>query len=162
MNIRDLVPWRRNIPVRREVESPVSSLQHEMNQLFDRFFEGFPFEPFDWSGGFASFRPRIDVSETDTEVTVSAELPGVDEDDIDVSVRGDALTISGERREEKEEHDRDYYRREQLYGNFQRTIPLPNGIDTDHVSAAFKRGVLTVHLPKTEAARRKKITVQTS
>lgn len=160
MAIRDLVSWRKNVPVRREAsESPLLSLQQEVNQLFDRFFSGSPFEPFDWPGSLGSFRPRVDVSETDSEMTVSVELPGVEEEDIDVSVNDHVLTISGERHEEKEDRDRDWYRREQAYGSFYRAIPLP-GVEADKVSASFKRGVLTVTLPKSEASRRKRISVR--
>lgn len=150
------------MPVRRvsTVESPLLSLQQEINQIFDRFFAGSPFEPFDWPSTLASFRPRVDVSETDTEMVVSAELPGVDEKDIDVSINDHVLTISGERHEEKEDSDRDWYRREQAYGSFHRSIALPAEIDVDKVSASFKRGVLTVTLPKAESSRRKRIEVR--
>ncbi|HEY8514639.1 MAG TPA: Hsp20/alpha crystallin family protein [Candidatus Binatia bacterium] len=162
MAIRDLVHWRpgrKNVPVRRDVDSPFAALQRDINELFERFFDGFGLEPFDWTHDLGSFRPRLDVSETDTEIQVSAELPGVDEKDIEVSLSDDVLTIKGERREEKEEKEKDYYRREQSYGSFHRSIPLPRGIDPDKVQASFKRGVLTVTLPKTAASQRKKIAV---
>ncbi|MEW6269802.1 MAG: Hsp20/alpha crystallin family protein [Thermodesulfobacteriota bacterium] len=162
MAIKDLVSWRpgrKSVPVRRDVESPFAALQRDMNELFDRFFDGFGLEPLDWTHDLGTFRPRLDVSETDTEIRVSAELPGVDEKDVEVSLSDDVLTIKGERREEHEETEKDWYRREQSYGSFHRSIPLPHGIEADKVEASFKRGVLTVTLPKTASARRKKITV---
>jgi HSP20 family protein len=160
MAIRDLVPWRKSIPVRREHGETTVLPFPDVNRLFDRFFDAaFHGEPFDWTDGLGGF-PRVDVSEDDTEVVVSAELPGVEESEVEVSVRDDALTIAGERRDESEHRDRDFYRREQYYGSFQRTIPLPRGIDPDRVEATFKRGVLTVTMPKTEAARRRKISIR--
>jgi HSP20 family protein len=162
MAIKDLVQWRpgrKSVPVRRDGESPFTALQRDMNELFDRFFEGFCLEPFDWTHDLASFRPRLDVSETDDEIQVSAELPGVDENDVEVSLSDDVLTIKGERRDEHEEKHKDWYRREQSYGFFHRAIPLPRGIDADKVHAEFKRGILTVTLPKTASAQRKKISV---
>ena len=162
MAIKDLVPWRKSVPVRRETvdDSPLLSLHQEVDQLFEHFFGGSPFEPFARLSTLAGFSPRVNVSENDVEMTVSAELPGVDEKDIDVAINERVLTISGERHEEKEDTDRDWYRREQSYGSFRRSIALPAEVDVDHVSAAFKHGVLTVSLPKAESSRRKRIAVQ--
>lgn len=163
MAIRDLVPWRRSVGNHKAIaDSPLMSLQQEMNEVFDRFFEGFGLEPFDWNwnGGNGLMRPRVDVAETDDEIVVTAELPGVDEKDIEVSVEDHALTLSGERREEKESRERGYHRREQMYGAFRRTIPLPTGADPDRVSATFKRGVLTVSIGKAESGKRRRIPVQ--
>ena len=169
MAIKSIVPWnrwfRRSVPVRREEENPILALRHEMDRLFDEFtrewFDIAPFEPFALRS--AGYTPRIDVTEDDKEVRVTAELPGMDENDIDVSLSKDSLTIKGEKKVEKEDRGKDYYRMERSFGAFQRTIPLPEGIDTDRVEATFKKGLLTVVLPRTEEARRevKKIPVKT-
>jgi HSP20 family protein len=92
------------------------------------------------------------VSETDKEIKVSAELPGMDEKDIDVSLTRDSLTIKGEKKQETEDKGEDYYRMERSYGSFTRSIPLPIEVDTDKVQATFKKGVLEITLPKTARA----------
>jgi HSP20 family protein len=139
---------------RQEWELPFVSLQREMNKLFDNFFGGL--SPSPWAplerGGAESFIPRIDVSETDKEIRVSAELPGMDENDIDVSLTKDTLTIRGEKKEEKEDKGKDYYRMECSYGSFSRNVPLPAEVNTDKVEATFKKGILYVTLPKTMSA----------
>jgi HSP20 family protein len=163
MAIKDLVGWSRrskNLPVRHEAAPPVVSLQQEVNRLFDRFFDDFDLEPSSWRSDLESFHPRVDVSEADDEIEIRAELPGVDEKDIEVSVSNDAVTLKGEKREEKEEKHRDYYRREQSYGSFHRVIPLGGDVDADKAEASFKHGVLKVTLPKSARAQKKKITVE--
>jgi len=155
MTMRDLMRrGRKDVPVRREGESSFLALQDEMNRLFDRFFHGFPTpwsEGPEWAGG--GFTPRVDVSETDNDVRVTAELPGLDEKDIEVSVTRDALTIRGEKKEEKETKKEGYFHAERYFGSFQRTIPLPRDVVTDKAEAAFRKGVLTITLPKTEEVK---------
>ncbi len=97
-----------------------------------------------------AFSPRIEVSETEKEVTVNAELPGLDEKDITVDLEEDTLTIRGEKKEEHEEKDRRWYRAEVTYGAFERVIPLPAHVKGDKSKARFKKGVLTINLPKLE------------
>jgi len=149
------------VPVRKEESNPFALLRQEMNSLFDNFFHGFDLEPS--LGRLASFSPKIDVKESDKDITISAELPGIDDKEIDVSLSRDALTIKGEKKEEKEEKGKDFYRMERSFGSFSRTIPLPAEIDTGKVKAEFKKGLLTVTLPKTAQAaeKTKKITVKT-
>ncbi|HET6514498.1 MAG TPA: Hsp20/alpha crystallin family protein [Thermodesulfovibrionales bacterium] len=162
MAIRNLVPFgKKGVPVRREEESPFALLRREMDTLFDNFFRGFDMEPFE--GRFGAFSPRVDVTEKDKEIKVSAELPGMDEKDINVSIHDNMLTIEGEKKEEKEDKGKDYYRIERSYGSFSRTIPLPLEVETDKVEATFKKGVLVVTLPKTAkaVAETKKIAVTT-
>jgi HSP20 family protein len=148
----------------REWEHPFGSFQREMNRLFGNFFSGFSLSP--WApmekGAARTFSPRVDVSETDKEIKVSAELPGMEEKDIDVSLTRDTLTIKGEKKEEKEESGKDYYRMERSYGSFTRSIPLPVEVDTDKVEATFKKGILDITLPKTAKAieETKKIAVK--
>jgi HSP20 family protein len=151
-NIKDIILFgKRNVPVRREEYEPFSLFRHEMNRLFDDFFRtGLDLEPFERRLG--AFSPSVDVSENDKQVKVTAELPGIDEKDIDVSLNKDSLTIKGEKKEEKEEKKKDYYRMDRSYGSFSRTIPLPVEVDVDKVKAEFRKGVLTVTMPKTAEA----------
>jgi HSP20 family protein len=121
-----------------------------MDSLFDNFFRGFDLEPLE--SRFGTFAPHIDISESDKDITVSAELPGMDEKNIEVSLSDDMLTIKGEKKEEKEDKGKDYYRKERSYGSFSRTIPLRVEVQADKVDATFKKGVLTVTLPKSEKA----------
>jgi HSP20 family protein len=153
---KDIVPKTTPgiLAVRREWECPFSSFQREMNKLVDNWFGGF--NPSPWTplerGLATTFTPCVDVSETDKEIKVSAELPGMDEKDIDVSLTRDTLTIKGEKKEEKEEKGEDYYRMERSYGSFTRSVPLTVEVDTDKVQATFKKGVLEITLPKTPEA----------
>jgi len=150
------------VPSRREGH-PFSLFREQINRLFDDFFFGREPAPLraaePWYG---TFQPSIDVRESEKEITVSAELPGMDEKDIEVLLSGDALTIKGEKKEEKEEKEKNYYRMERRYGSFQRVIPLPVEIDTKKVDASFKKGILHVKLPKTAQAKAaaKKIAVK--
>ena len=147
---KNLVSPKKQLPVKREEYNPLGLLRHEINSLFDNFFTGYEIEPF--TGRLGSFNPSIDVKESNKELKVTAELPGMDEKDIEVSLNRDSLTIKGEKREEKEDKGKDFYRMERSYGSFSRTIPLPAEIETDKVKAEFKKGVLTVTMPKTAKA----------
>lgn len=149
--MRGLMPFgRKGLPAKREEYEPFAFFRDEMNRLFDNFFRGVDIEPF--GKKFAAFSPNIDISETDKEVVISAELPGIEEKDIDVSLTKDSITIKGEKKEEKEEKGKNYYRMERSYGSFSRTIPLPVEIDSDKTTAEFKKGVLTIKMPKTAEA----------
>jgi HSP20 family protein len=157
--IKDLVPagqGKEAPPARREEEYPLYSLQREVNRLFDDFFRGFDMRPFrmaeeKWSG----FTPKMDLEETDKEYRITAELPGMEEKDVEVLLTGNSLTLKGEKKEEKEEKGQSFYHMERSYGSFHRTVPLPEGIDLKKVDADFKNGVLTVKLPKTVEAKTK-------
>lgn len=164
--IRDWLPsvWRRSeSPLRAEAENPFYALQREMSRVFDDFSRSLDLAPFGVETGGGSFYPSIDVKEGEKEITVRAELPGMEEKDIDVSLVNNSLTIRGEKKEEKEEKGKDYWRRETSYGSFSRTIPLPDEIDTEKVDAHFKNGVLTINIPKLESSsqKHKKITIKT-
>lgn len=167
MEIKNLVPWswgRKNVPVRREDDHPFHSLQRAINQVFDSFFEGFNLSPFaDFNTSPGRFSPSLDISENDKEFQVTAELPGMDEKDVELSLSNHTLTLKGEKKEEREDRRKDYYRMERSYGMFSRSIPIPEGVDLDKVEASFKKGVLTVTLPKTPEAQkqRKKIPIKT-
>src|SRR5512137_57634 len=162
MDIKNLIPFgKKNIQVRREEENPFAMMQREMNRVFDSFNQNWGLGAFPSLTG--SFMPRLDVTEDAKAFTVTAELPGMSEKEIDLSISGDALTIRGEKKEEKEDKNRNYYYSERSYGAFLRSIPLPRQVETDKVSASFKKGVLTITLPKTADAMEstKKIDVKT-
>ncbi len=166
MSIKDLVPriGRKLLPVRREEADPFRDFQRQMNRLFDEFFGEAPLAERErgpeWAP--AAFTPRVDVSETDAEVKVSAELPGMDEKDISVELQDDMLVLRGEKKSEQEEKGKNWFRREQSYGSFHRTIELPAGVDAGKAKAQFKKGVLTFTAPKRpeEQARRKTVPIQ--
>ena len=153
---KNLLPslWKgTSVPVGR-MDSTLSSFQQRMNDLFDDFFRGFPLtHPGALEDRFGAFYPSIDVKEGDAEIVVKAELPGLDEKDIEVLLADDALTIKGEKKEEKEDKGKHYYHMERTYGSFHRVIPLPTEVDTSKVEATFKNGVLSVSLPKTAKAK---------
>lgn len=160
--VRDLLPavWGGR---RGEEEWSLQSLQRQVNKLFDDFFRGFDLRPFAPMERVGEFTPRIDVKETDKAFVVTAELPGMDEKDVEVMLSSDSLTLKGEKKQEKEEKGENFYRMERSYGSFHRVIPLPDGVDTSKVDASVSKGILTVNLPKTAKAREKakKVTVKT-
>jgi HSP20 family protein len=157
-----LVPWKNKTDQSPDGGiSPLTEIRTEMNRLFDTFLR----EPFgSLSESFNSlgkWAPALDVAETDQVVTVRAEIPGVDPNEIDITVTGDRLTISGEKKEASERKEKDYFHRESRYGSFSRTVQLPVGVDPQQVNAQYDNGVLTVTLQKTPAAVAKKIPVKT-
>lgn len=158
MNISDLVPWKSNrgseVAVRQE-KSP-ATLYDEFNRLFEDFFEDRWMTPWGERFGerFNEFTPRVNVTEREKELEVTAELPGMAEDDIDITLSRDVLTIKGEKKQEVEDKGDNYYRMERSYGKFSRVIPLPaNVVDNENVEATFKNGVLIITLPKLEEAQ---------
>jgi len=149
--------------MRMGAESPVLPWSgNGMNQMFDDFFRGSGLEPFGaFHAGWDTFSPCVDVVETNKEIKVSVELPGLEEKDIDVGLSKNVLTISGEKRPEKEEKGLNYLRAERSYGSFRRSIPLSGKVDASKADAVFKKGVLTVTLPKlVKAPARKRITIK--
>ncbi len=154
-------PWR-----------PLESLRRGIDQLFDDFGLGtwqspfrrsfFDMDPFRRAKAACRGMPVVDVTETEKGYEVIAELPGMDEKDIEVEIANSVLTIRGKKQEEKEEKKKDYYVRERSFGSFERTFQVPDGVDVEKVDASFKKGVLTVTLPKTVEAQKaeKKITVK--
>jgi HSP20 family protein len=136
-------------PTARPAERGLWSIHDAIDRMFDDFFRGYEIEPLRWEAGTAL--PSVDVAETDKEITVSADLPGMDEKDIEVSLSKDRLVIKGEKKEEKEEKKKDYYRKERRFGSVYREISLPCEVVTDKAAAEFKKGVLTITLPKSPA-----------
>jgi len=163
---KNLIPslWKgASVPTRGK-DSLLDSFQQRMNDMFDDFFRGFnPAAPGSLDKSFGAFYPSIDVKEGETDIVVKAELPGMEEKDIDVLLTEDTLTIKGEKKEEKEDKDKNYYHLERTYGAFHRIIPLPAEVDSKKVEATFKNGVLSIVLPKTAKAQAsgKKINIKT-
>jgi HSP20 family protein len=149
--MKDLVPWGRSRPPAQADEtSPFLSLHREMNRLFDEAFRGFgTFR--DWPERLRW--PTVEISEDDKEICVTADLPGLELEDIELDIESDVLTIRGEKRSEVEDKDRRYS--ERSYGRFERRLALPTEVDEDRSKATFRNGVLTVVLPKTERARQR-------
>lgn len=159
---KNLTPWRKDgdHEVSRLFEGdPFYALERRMNDLFGDFLGNLEIEP---SRSLASFAPRLEVTEDEKSVNVSAELPGLDEKDVEVSLEDDVLTIKGEKKEEHEEKKGGFYRSERTYGSFERCVVLPNGIDSDKAAAEFKKGVLKIQVPKKPEAvtNKKKIEVK--
>lgn len=128
---------------------PVYSLKDQVDSLFNSFFDDFPLRAsnsvFD-----NIYVPRVNVSETKTEYHVDAELPGIGKEDVQVKYSDNLLTISAQRKEEKEDKDKNYHRVESFYGTFQRSVKIPSNVQKDNIEAEFKDGVLKIKLPKSE------------
>ncbi len=156
MAIKDLVPWNnkgREVGFPRGTDvHPFFTLHGEINRIFDDVFRGFDLAPFG-----LTFRatdglgwPQIDIDETNKEVRITAELPGLEEKDVNLEIANGVLLISGEKKSESE--DKDLRFTERYFGRFERRIPLQD-VDEDKVSAAFKNGVLTITVPKSAEAK---------
>jgi len=155
----NLIPWKlgRRSPALRAVR-PFSWDLQDFDRLFDEIWSGF-------GAGLApaaGFSPRVDVSEDEAGYRISAELPGLEEKDLEVSLDGDVLTLSGEKRDTREEASEGYRHVESAFGRFERRFRLPAEVDPEHVSAKLEHGVLTVTVPKVEAARPRTIPVTAS
>ena len=152
--VTTLLPSRRERQDSHEDLPPVGAevlaLRDNLDGWLERFFE----EPWGFRAlGSVQLMPSASVHETDKEVVVTAELPGLDKADLNLRVTPEGLVIRGEKREEKEDARRDFHVSERRYGSFLRTVPLPDGIDTERAEARVDRGVLTVRFPKLEARR---------
>lgn len=169
MDIKRLNPWNwfsheenqaRNVPMQRgvpQVFSPLSQLHQDIDRMFDGVFRGFGLPSLEVSrldNQNALLRPNIDVASTDKEYTITVEVPGVEEKDVKLELANDGtLTIRGEKKHEKEQRDKNFYRVERTFGSFQRTLSLPEDTNKENVEASFKNGVLTVTLPRTAVAK---------
>jgi HSP20 family protein len=159
MSVRDLIPWSRNggnqVPsVFRESErDPFLSLHREVNRLFDDVFRGFDggLPSIGRASAFSGSWPSVEISNGEKEIKVTAEVPGLEEKDIEVLLDDGVLTLKGEKRSETEDKDKQFS--ERYYGRFERRIPVGFEVKEDEVDARFKNGVLTVTLPKTEKAQ---------
>jgi len=148
------------------------SFRHEMDRVFDRFAGGFNLpswrqmfktDPALHDQGFFGFStPAVDMTEDDKAYKITAEVPGLEEKNIDVTLSGDMLTLKGEKHYEKDEKDKNHYMSERAYGSFQRSLALPPSVNRDKITAGLSKGVLTITLPKTPEAQKpqKKIEVK--
>jgi HSP20 family protein len=149
-------------PFRQGLWSPfaeLNRLREEINRVFEQPGQGFLEKS---TGFFGGWSPSLDVFDDKDNVIVKAELPGMKKEDIEVTLAGDTLTISGERKEEVENKDAETYRSERYFGRFQRSVTLPHQVDPNRIQATYKDGILTVTLSKSEEAKRKQIEVKVS
>jgi HSP20 family protein len=148
--MRALIPWRRTTGV-------LDPYGLQMEELFQRFFG-----PPENEGNSLTkvWAPRVDIAETEKEVFVKAELPGVDPKDVELTIHSGVLTIRGEKKEEKEEKKQEYHRLERFFGQFYREVPLPAGTDADKITATSAQGVITVAIPKKPEILLKKIAIK--
>ena len=135
----------------------LASFQDEMNRMFNEFFRGGSGEEVGW--GVRTWAPPVDIYETDDAVVLTAELPGVSKDDVSIEIHHNTLILKGERKHEAEVKEDNYHRVERAYGTFQRSFVLPTLVDQEHVQATYKDGVLELRLPKSEAAKPKRIAI---
>ena len=144
-------------------ESPLWALRKGIDRLFEDVFKGtarmpslwrpFEFEPFErFERAFGTLMPKVDVTETEKEYRIAAELPGLSEDDVEVTLSDDILHIKGEKKEEKEEKGKHRYLMERRYGSFHRAFRIPESVDRDKVEATFENGVLTIVMPRSAKA----------
>jgi HSP20 family protein len=158
MRVTDLIPWkhgRGSQPAPRTEQDPVTMLQQDVNRAVGDFLRMFNTPFAGWPGALAASQTgmQVDVSETDKEVKIAAELPGIDEKDIDVRVTDDMVAIRGEKKADREAKDRGYVLRERSFGVVERAVPLPDGVDANAAKATFKSGVVTITIPKTKRAQ---------
>jgi len=174
MDLKKLNPWnwfkheesgeRAMTPPSRSMQrgelgtfQPMLSLHQEIDRLFDHTFRSFGLPAFGFGGSLldsSTFRPNMDIEASEHEYRLTAELPGVEERDVEVDVSPDGtLTIRGEKRQEREERGRSAYRAERAYGAFQRVLALPDDADRDNIEARFKNGVLSLTIPRKLMAR---------
>jgi HSP20 family protein len=133
----------------------LSSIQNELNRLFGRTFSAETGEARE-----AAWVPAIDVAETQDRFVITAELPGVEPDDVDISVENSVLTLRGDRRFYRETKEDDFHRIERRFGSFARSITLPSTADPERIRASFDGGVLTIEVPKKEEAKPRKIQIK--
>lgn len=158
MNILPRKAKAQEMPV--ATRQPADLFRSEFDRFVERFFsEPFGAFPFAASGG-SAWAPALDVVESESELTVRAELPGLQPEDIQIEVSGEMLVLSGEKRQQAEESRENWYRAERRFGSFRRAIPLPSAVDADKVTAEYDKGVLVVHLPRTAESRPRRIQVK--
>lgn len=151
-----LIRWN---PVRGLATWPsdLFGMQREMNRMFDNYFHGTDLSE---DASLAAWSPAVDITEQDNEYIVKVELPGVNKDDVKITLESNILTIRGEKKQEKETKKENYHRVERSYGSFQRSFNLPTSVKSDKIDAAYNDGILTVSLPKAEEAKPKQIEVK--
>ena len=169
MTMSDLISWKnkdRRLSSRKQAENRLLDLRTQMDRLLDEFYhDGFELSPF-FKGleDLGDFAPKMDINETKKEITVSAELPGLKPEDVEISLHDNVLTIQGEKQAEKEEEDVHSYYVERSYGSFARSVRLPSQVDAEKIEASLKDGLLKITLPKSQGAQEKtkKIPIKSS
>jgi HSP20 family protein len=142
--------------IRWEPVRELNTIQSEMNRLFNSFFDS----PTPTDGRSPRrWIPAMDLSESEQEFVLRADLPGLDESDVNIELEDNVLTVSGERASEHEERKEGYYRVERASGKFSRSLTLPEGVDPEKINASFEKGVLEVHIPKPEQRKPHKVTI---
>lgn len=137
--------------------SDILSMQREINRMFDNFFRG----ENDEASLFApTWKPAVDITEHDDEYVAKVELPGVNKDDVKITMQDNVLSIRGEKTQEKKGKEENYHRVERYYGSFQRSFTLPTSVKSDRIEAEYKDGILTIRMPKAEEAKPKQIEVK--
>jgi len=137
--------------------SDLFGIQREMNKMFNNFFRG---DIQDEDSAFMAWTPAVDIAEHDDEYLVKVELPGVNKDDVKITIESNVLTIRGEKKQERETKKENYHRVERNYGSFQRSFTLPSTVKSDKIDASYKDGILSISLPKAEEAKPKQIEVK--
>ncbi len=144
--------------IRWEPVRELQTMQNEMNRLFNSFFDS----PTPSNGGQPVMRrwiPAMDVAQTDDHFVLRADLPGLSENDVNIELEDNVLTISGQRRAEHEQRKEGYYRMERASGSFSRSVTLPEGVNADGIEASFESGVLEVRIPKPEQHKPRKVQI---
>ena len=149
--VRDVTGWH---PV-TDFASEFVNMQHEIDRMFDRFRGGVLDD-----GSTTTWLPAVDIVENADGYVVKLEVPGVNKNEVKITVQNDVLTVRGERKQEKETKDENYHRMERSYGSFQRSFTLPSSVKNDKIDASYNDGVLTIGLPKAEEAKPKEIEVK--
>ncbi len=174
MELKKFVPWnwfkkedeftrQSTLPVIRRGDSqtlsPVRQFHQEIDRMFDEFFHGFGFPSMGLGRNFPSLaqsewlKPTVDIEADEKEYTISVEIPGVEEKDFSLELNDSTLSIRGEKRQQKEDKQTDYYRMERSFGSFQRVISLPEDVNQDGINAKYTNGVLTIKLPRKPSAK---------
>jgi HSP20 family protein len=156
MNIRSLVPFGERNALAAPNGNPFGMLQREVDRLFDEFMRGAPIAG---ASGLLP-APKMDVAETDKEIEISVELPGLERKDVEISVDDGVLEIRGEKKIETEKEDKNYHLAERAYGTFYRSLRLPPGVDPSTIDATVSKGVLKITVPKPTQTSAKKIEVK--
>ena len=146
--------------VRWEPLRELSSLQNEMNRLFNTVFDAPPAGGGNGGGQARRWVPAMDLLETADHFVLRADLPGLRQEDVAIELEDNVLTIAGERKTEHEDKKEGFYRVERSFGQFRRSLTLPDGVDADGITAAFDKGVLEVRIPKPEEVKPKRVQIQ--
>jgi HSP20 family protein len=160
MSSKSLIPVGSERGLTRAASNPLSVLQQEIDRLFEGFSRGFAGFPTFPTFPSRELMPSMDLSETDKEIEITTELPGLEEKDIQLNVADNVLTIRGEKKNEREETKKDYHLVERSYGSFTRSVQLPDGVNADNIKAVMSKGVLKVTVPKPAPAQTKKIDIK--